>query len=229
MRTANKANTEVTALILTETVDQYLRDQVPARSPLLTQMEKEAANEHIPIIDPRSAYFLHVLVKMLQPMRILEIGTAIGYSTIWLAKAAEKARLTTIESDPERMNRALSNFEEAGLRDRIELLEADAAEGLPGHYSFDFIFIDAAKKQYQHYVETYLPYLKSRGVIVCDNTLFKGYVAQESDAVEPSRWKSLVEHLKQFNVFLRNHPDLDTSFIPVGDGLSVSVYQPESD
>lgn len=210
-------------MIVSESVERYLGQLVPERSALLQKLEQEAKEENIPIIKKESAQFLRVLLKMVQPSRILEIGTAIGYSTIWMAEAAPHARITTMEIDADKVNRALENFSAADVRDRIELLQADAGEGLPDHYSFDFIFLDAAKKQYRTYLDLYLPHLKDGGIVAADNVLFQGRVAEEK--AEKERLRPIVEHLRAFNDYVNNHPALDTTFVPVGDGLSISVYR----
>ncbi|MBO8173021.1 MAG: O-methyltransferase [Bacillaceae bacterium] len=207
--------------------EAYLQQLVPPRTPLLERLEREAAQENIPVMQLPAIQFLATLVAARQPTRILEVGTAIGYSTIWLALAAPRARITTMELDPDRVTRALNNLEQAGVRDRVEVIEGDARDGLPDHYTFDLIFLDAAKGQYRTYFDLYFPRLKEQGILVCDNVLFRGMVAE--DEPPSGRYRQLVEKLKAFNAYLSRHPQLDVSFIPVGDGLAVGVKRGETD
>lgn len=140
-------------MITNPVIEQYLSGLVPPRSALLARLEQEAVAEGIPIIQLPAAQALRMLVRLHQPSAILEIGTAIGYSTIWLAEAAPQAKVVTMEIDPERIARARANFAEAGLAERIELMEGDATQGLPEQYQFDCLFIDAAKGQYRTFLE----------------------------------------------------------------------------
>ncbi|MBP1930471.1 O-methyltransferase [Ammoniphilus resinae] len=202
-------------------ISNYIETLIPARGELLTQLEAEAKVERIPIIQLPSIQFMRTLFLAYEPKRVLEIGTAIGYSTIWLAEAAPMARITTMEIDKERTNRARNNFEKAGVRDRIELIEGDAGEGLPSHYRFDCLFLDAAKGQYRSHLDLYLPHLEPGGIVICDNVLFQGLVAEE--VVENKRLAPMVKKIHDFNQYMMNHSELDSSLIPIGDGILFSV------
>lgn len=208
-------------LITNPVIEQYIEDLIPPRSPLLQRLEKEAAGEGIPIIQLSSAQLLRMLLLIHQPKSILEVGTAIGYSTIWLAEAAPDARIVTMEMDQERIARARANFSEAGLTDRIELIEGDATLGLPEGYQFDCLFIDAAKGQYQKFLNTYLPLLSNGGIVITDNILFRGLVAAPEEASK--RLRPMVEKIQGYNALLMAHPQLETSIIPICDGIAVSV------
>jgi len=208
-------------MITNPAIEQYLSALVPPRSALLARLEQEAAAEGIPIIQLPAAQALRMLIRLHRPSAILEIGTAIGYSTIWLAEAAPQARVVTMEIDPERVVRARANFAEAGLAERIELIAGDATNGLPEQYQFDCLFIDAAKGQYRTFLELYLPHVRSGGLVICDNVLFRGLVAAPEQAEK--RIKPLVEKLDRFNQEMLQHPDLESVWLPVGDGLSVSM------
>jgi len=208
-------------MITNPLIDAYVSRLIPPRSPLLTRLEREAAAEGIPIIQLPAAQVMRSLLLLHQPRSILEIGTAIGYSTIWLAEAAPQANIVTMEMDEERIARARANFAEAGLSGRIELIAGDAAKGLPKTRQFDCLFIDAAKGQYQTFLDLYLPLLNENGLLICDNVLFRGLVAAPEEASK--RQRPLVEKLDRVNVWLSEHPDLATSWIPVGDGLAVSI------
>lgn len=208
-------------------ITEYVERLMPERSLLLHQLEEQARAEEIPIMQLPAIQMVCTLLVMKQPKRILEIGTAIGYSTIWLAQACPHARITTMEKDRERVSRALENLEKANVRDRVEVIEGDAREGLPDHYKFDFMLFDAAKGESRDYFDLYFPYLEDQGVLVCDNALFKGLVA--SDEEPEVRFRAIVRELKVFNEFLCNHPRLHTTIATVGDGLSISVKRGEQD
>ncbi|MFY0543376.1 O-methyltransferase [Brevibacillus sp. H7] len=208
-------------MITNPLIDEYISRLIPVRSPLLHRLEQEAAAEGIPIVQLPTAKVLRTLLLLHQPRSILEVGTAIGYSTIWLAEAAPQAKIVTMELDESRIVRARSNFAEAGLDDRIELIAGDAAQGLPGTYQFDCLFIDAAKGQYRTFLDMYLPLLQENGLLICDNVLFRGMVASPEQANK--RQRPLVDKLDRLNGWLMEHPELDTSIIPVGDGIAVSL------
>jgi predicted O-methyltransferase YrrM len=208
-------------MITNPLIDAYVSRLIPPRSPLLTRLEQEAAAEGIPIIQLPTAQVLRTLLLLHQPRSILEIGSAIGYSTIWLAEAAPQANIVTMELDESRIARARANFAEAGLADRIELIAGDATQGLPESYRFDCLFVDAAKGQYRTFLDLYLPLLNENGLLICDNVLFRGLVASPEEANK--RQRPLVEKLDRVNVWLMEHPDLETSVIPVGDGITVSL------
>jgi len=208
-------------MITNPAIEEYLSRLVPERSPLLQRLEQEAADEGIPIVQLPSAQVMRMLLLLHRPTSILEVGTAIGYSTIWLAEAAPEARIVTMEIDEERLARAHANVMEAGYADRIEILSRDATLGLPDTYQFDCLFIDAAKGQYQKFLDLYLPMLRVGGLVISDNVLFRGLVATPEEAGK--RQRPLVDKLIHFNEQLATRPDLETTFISVGDGLSVSV------
>jgi predicted O-methyltransferase YrrM len=201
-------------------VEAYLTAFVPERTELLTRLEQEAADEGIPIIQLLSAQFLFVTVKAHNPKRILEVGTAIGYSAIWLAQAAPEAEIVTLELDEKRAERARQNLAEAGLAHRVRVELTDATQWEPDG-EFDCLFIDAAKGQYPVFLERFLLCVKKGGLVVTDNILFKGYVV--SPELTPERQTNMVEKIRQFNRQLAEHPQLSTSFVPIGDGIAVSV------
>jgi predicted O-methyltransferase YrrM len=208
-------------MITNPRIEEYMEKLIPSRDSLLQRMEQEAKEERIPIIQLPSIQFIRTLLLTLNPRHILEIGTAIGYSTIWLAMAAPQAKVTTMEIDFDRAQRARENLKQAGVADRVELILEDAGKGLASFYQFDCLFIDAAKGQYKAYLDLYLPHLAPGGLVISDNVLFKGLVAEET--VENKRHAPMVEKLRLYNQYLFQHPELDTSILPVGDGLALSV------
>jgi predicted O-methyltransferase YrrM len=211
-------------MITSEKIIKYMESLVPLRSELLMRMEREAAEEHIPIIQLPSIQFLRFLMTMHKPKRILEVGMAIGYSTIWLAQAAPDAHITSIEISEEMVKRAQANFAEAGLTDRITVLHQDAQDGIDGEHLFDCIFLDAAKGQYHTYFDKYIPYLAEGGLLICDNVFFRGMVAQED---VPKNKRGMIRKLRAFNQFLAEHPALETSFVSIGDGLALCIKRRE--
>jgi len=202
-------------------IDEYVSSLVPERSPLLARLEQEAEAENIPIVQLPSAQVMRMLLLLHRPKSILEVGTAIGYSTIWLAEAAPEARIVTMDIDEERLARARVNVAEAGCAERIEILSRDATLGLPDSYQFDCLFIDAAKGQYRAFLDLYLPLLRDGGLVISDNVLFRGLVATPDEATK--RQRPMIEKLLAFNTHLAEHSKLETTFIPVGDGLAVSM------
>lgn len=207
-------------------IDEYVAGLVPARSPLLARLEREALAENIPIVQLPSAQVMRMLLLLHRPQSILEVGTAIGYSTIWLAEAAPQARIVTMDIDEERLDRARANLAEVGCAERIEVLLHDATLGLPDTYQFDCLFIDAAKGQYRTFLDAYLPLLREGGLVISDNVLFRGLVATPDEANK--RQRPMVDKLLAYNTLLAEHPELETTFIPVGDGLAVSLKKAQT-
>ncbi|MED1783595.1 O-methyltransferase [Brevibacillus fortis] len=208
-------------MITNPAIDDYVSSLVPERSLLLMRLEQEAAEENIPIVQLPSAQVMRMLLLLHRPKAILEVGTAIGYSTIWLAEAAPEARIVTMDIDEDRLVRARANIKEAGCADRVEILSRDATLGLPESYQFDCLFIDAAKGQYRAFLDLYLPLLREGGLVISDNVLFRGLVATPEEAGK--RQRPMVDKLLSYNAHLMERPDLETTFIPVGDGLAISL------
>ncbi|GAB1529899.1 MULTISPECIES: O-methyltransferase [Brevibacillus] len=208
-------------MITNPAIDDYVSSLVPERSLLLKRLEQEAAEENIPIVQLPSAQVMRMLLLLHCPKAILEVGTAIGYSTIWLAEAAPEARIVTMDIDEDRLVRARENIKEAGCADRVEILSRDATLGLPESYQFDCLFIDAAKGQYRAFLDLYLPLLREGGLVISDNVLFRGLVATPEEAGK--RQRPMVDKLLSYNSHLMERPDLETTFIPVGDGLAISM------
>ncbi|MCX7570350.1 O-methyltransferase [Tumebacillus sp. DT12] len=198
----------------------YLRGFVPERDALLQELEQRAEEGYIPILDLESAGFLRVLLAMTRPQRILEVGTAIGYSTIWFGRHSE-AQITTMERDPERAAEARVNLQRAGLGERVELLEGDALDMIEGLGMYDLIFLDAAKGQYPRFLELLTPHLTEGGVLLSDNVLFQGMVSGEAEVKHKLR--TMINRLREYNQLIAAHPAYVTTFLPLGDGLAISV------
>ncbi|WP_202080161.1 O-methyltransferase [Caldalkalibacillus salinus] len=215
-------------MIVSAQLQDYILSLTPSDDPILTRMEQLAHEERIPIIDRSAIQLISVLLQNKdQVHNILEVGTAIGYSTLWLAKAAPQAMLDTIEREEDKIKTARRFLSEAGVIDRVRIHHADAtryADHLQGR-QYDCIFIDAAKGQYHTFFESYSPLLKKDGMIITDNVFFHGEVLQ--DHVEQKRIRSLVKKIKSYNEWLANHDGYDTSFVPIGDGLAISIKRRE--
>ena len=204
-------------------MERYFETLLGERDPLLREMEEQALRETIPVVTPTVGNFLNLLVQTCKAQAILEIGTAIGYSTIWLARAVEgtEGHVTTIDLNKDRLARALIYFERAGLQDRVTALGGDARKILPTLEStFDFVFIDAAKGEYLEYLNLIYPLIAPEGLLVVDNVLFRGWVVPGSDF--PPKYDRMVGGIRQFLQDLCQNPDFSTTVLPFGDGVSVS-------
>lgn len=210
--------------IVPDNVVEFIRSMIPPRPLEIEKIAQICKAEWIPLVQPEVGQFLQVLVLAKSAKNILEIGTGIGYSTILLAQAARNGggHITTIEIDRERYERACGNFRENRLEDLITPIWGDAGnilEELRG--PFDFIFIDAAKGQYQNFFSKVIPLLVPGGVLVMDNIFLNGWVIGRT--WPERRKKTMVCRLRGLLESLKEHPLLDTTLIPLGDGLAVSV------
>ncbi len=189
------------------TEDEFLKD-----------LREFAEIYHIPIADLEVERFLEFLIKSKKPKKILELGTAVGYSTIHFAKNDFVERVLTVEVREDMASIALSNFKKLGLESKIELRLNDAFEELKTmDEEFDFIFIDAAKGQYKYYFDEAIKHLAKGGIIVCDNVLFKGMVADDSKVVK--RKITIVRRLREFLDYVFNDERFFASLLSVGDGV----------
>lgn len=209
-----------TAVILHSEQEDYLDRLLPPRDAILREMEERAAREEIPISDPEVGKLLGILARATGARRILEIGAAIGYGAIWLARGAPEARVQSVDIDPERLAAARGYLERAGVADRVELIEGAALEvilRLDG--PFDLVYVDAVKTEYRKYLDLVLPKLRVGGVIVCDNLLWGGEVA----APDEDRENPNADALRAFNGYLMMHPQLQAVVLPLGDGVGLAT------
>ena len=197
----------------------YLESIEPARDPLLEKMERFAAERRLPISDPEVASFLAVTARACSPKLIVEVGANIGYGAIVLARAAgDAARVITLELNEAHCATARGFIAEAGLAHRIEVRQGRALELLEAMTeSIDLAYIDCVKTEYGGYLERIVPRLSERGVVVADNVLWKGTVAQ-SDPPAEHRTEALA--LRDFNRVLLAHPKLRAVVLPLGDGVA---------
>ena len=191
---------------------------------LLREMEAFAALHHVPIINERGRQAFLQVVQEAKPHRVLEIGTAIGYSSLLMAKnGAADIEITTLELSDERIKTAQGYIDRSAYADRIHIMGGDAAENLlklqMTGQKFDFVFIDAAKGQYVDYFHKIQPMLAAKAVILADNVLFRGYV--KGDVPTPRRFKTIVKRLREY-IELVSQPPYVTEILENGDGLAVT-------
>lgn len=204
-------------------VVHYLEEIRGTRPALIREMEEEAKRNHVPIMDPLGFETYRALLQLQRPKRLLEIGTAIGYSAIRMASAVPSLEVVSIERNLHRYERATHYVERSECASRITLLHNDALsdEVTFEPNTFDALFIDAAKGQYRNFFEKYVPFLKEDGVVYCDNLFMHGLVFQNIEDV-PRRNRTMYRNLREFTKWLHEHPSYDFSILPVGDGIGIA-------
>ncbi len=215
----------VPAVIVTEAVNDYLAGLRPEPDAVLAEMEAHGAREGIPIVVPETGALLHTLALANGARRVVEVGTAIGVSTLYLARALPAGgTIVSFEIDAERHAAAQAYLERAGVSDRVDLRRQDAREGLAAlEPPFDLAFIDGVKAQYIDYFDLVLPLLGPGAVLAVDNVLMSGTVAEgRSDG----HWTDeQIATARAFNERLLARPELSGTVTPVGDGVLVAVRQ----
>lgn len=211
-------------MIVDERMVTYIRALEVPESAVIEAIEQEALRDRVPIIRKEMQSFLKVLLMIKRPMRILEVGAAVGFSSILMSEyMPEGGHITTIENYDKRIPIARANFKRAGKEEQIDLIEGDALEvmhGLEGPY--DLIFVDAAKGQYIHYFPEVMRLLGTDGVLVSDNVLQEGDIIESRFAVE-RRNRTIHSRMREYLYELKHHDQLQTSIIPLGDGVALSV------
>ena len=211
-------------MIVDERMVTYIRSLEVPESAVIEAIEQEALRDRVPIIRKEMQSFLKVLLMIKRPMRILEVGAAVGFSSILMSEyMPEGGHITTIENYDKRIPIARANFKRAGKEEQIDLIEGDALEvmhGLEGPY--DLIFVDAAKGQYIHYLPEVMRLLGTDGVLVSDNVLQEGDIIESRVAVE-RRNRTIHSRMREYLYELKHHDQLQTSIIPLGDGVALSV------
>lgn len=211
-------------MIVDERMVTYIRSLEVPESAVIEAIEQEALRDRVPIIRKEMQSFLKVLLMIKRPMRILEVGAAVGFSSILMSEyMPEGGHITTIENYDKRIPIARANFKRAGKEEQIDLIEGDALEvmhGLEGPY--DLIFVDAAKGQYIHYLPEIMRLLGTDGVLVSDNVLQEGDIIESRFAVE-RRNRTIHSRMREYLYELKHHDQLQTSIIPLGDGVALSV------
>ena len=193
---------------------------------LILEMEEYASLKNIPIIEKDSIAFIMKYIKKNNIKNILEIGSAIGYSTILMASVAQDVTVTTIERDEARYMECLKNVKKCGFEKKINVVFQDALEVNLTGVKYDMIFIDAAKGQFTKFFEKFQYFLKDGGTIITDNLKFHGYVGKSKE-IESKNLRGLAEKIENYIEFLKNNKDFETNFYDVGDGHSVSVKKNE--
>lgn len=213
----------VPSVIVSEVVREYLVQMRSAPDPVLAEMEDHGAREAIPIVMPESGALLHVLALASGARRVLEVGTAIGVSTLYLARAIpEDGTVVSFDIDPERQRAARGYLERAGVADRVDLRLQDAREGLRELTGeFDFAFLDGVKAQYGDYFDGVMPLLRRGGVLTVDNVLRGGRVAAGRGDGDLSDEQVMMA--RAFNQRLIENEQLSSTITPVGDGVLIAV------
>ena len=188
----------------------------------ILEMEQYAAEYNVPIIEKESIAFIMKFIKTNNIKDILEIGSAIGYSSILMATVSDSVKITTIERDEIRYMECLKNVKKCGMQDKIDVVCQDALEVNLSGVAYDLIFIDAAKGQYTKFFEKYKYFLKPGGVIISDNLKFHGHVGNRNN-IANRNLKQLVGKIESYIDFLKENDEFETKFYDVGDGLSVSI------
>jgi predicted O-methyltransferase YrrM len=208
--------------ILDERVESYIHSLRPERSPVMAEMEELAERDGVPIVPWETGRFLAALCRAMDPV-VLEVGTAIGYSTLHMAEQLVDGRVITLEMNAARARQAREFWERAGLSDRIELIEGDARstiEDVPG--PIDLLFVDAAKEEYGGYIDAAEPKLSDRAVLVVDNMLMSGEVALPADAETWWRPEALAS-ARALNASLVGSDRWLACVLPLGDGIAFGV------
>ncbi len=198
----------------------YLENMHPALDAVATEMLAAGRAESIPIVQMPVARFLHVVVAAVRPVRVVEIGTAIGFSTLWMATALPpNGRIDTIDPDRSRTDRARRYWIRAQVGDRIRVVNEPALRVLPRLApGIDLAFIDAVKTEYPAYLEALLPRMRPGGIILADNLLWSGRIAAGDHDAD-------TDALRAFNETFLHHARLDGTILPVGDGLGFAVIK----
>jgi predicted O-methyltransferase YrrM len=208
--------------ILDERVERYLHELRPARSEVMAEMEAVAERDSVPIVYWETGRFLATLCRAMDP-RVLEVGTAIGYSTLHMAEQLDRGRVVTLELDPDRARQARRYFERAGVAGRIELVEGNALETIPDvEGPFDLLFVDAAKGEYPRYIERAEPKLSERALLVIDNLLMSGEVALPEHADTGWSPDSLAA-ARKLNAGLLLSDRWLACVLPIGDGIGLGA------
>lgn len=211
-------------MIVDERMVTYINSLDTGHTPFLEELERQAKKEFVPIIRREMQSFLKVFLAILRPQRILEVGTAVGFSALLMAEYNPvPCTITTIENYEKRIPIARENFKKAGRAEQITLLEGDAADILKElQGSYDLIFMDAAKGQYIHFLPEILRLLAPGGVLISDNVLQDGDIIESRFLVE-RRNRTIHKRMREYLYTLKHREELLTSVVPLGDGITISV------
>ena len=217
-------------MITDERLTAFINSLDTGNPAYLNELEKEARETNVPIIRTETQSLLRTLISINRPARILEVGTAIGFSALCMSEyAPQGCQITTIEKYEKRIPIAKENFRKAGKEEQITLLEGDAQEilkTLTG--SFDFIFMDAAKGQYINFLPEVLRLLEDGGILLSDNVLQDGDIVESHFAVE-RRNRTIYKRMREYLYVLKHHELLETSILPLGDGVTLSIKKQQEE
>ena len=211
-------------MIVDQRLVTYINSLDKGNTPFLNELEMEALKNYVPIIRRETQSLLKVLLQIKRPSRILEVGTAVGFSALLMyTYGPEDCQITTIENYEKRIPIARENFRKAGAEKQIILLEGDAQEVLKTlKEPYDFIFMDAAKGQYIRCFPEILRLLEAGGLLVSDNVLQGGDIIESHFAVE-RRNRTIYKRMREYLSVLKNSEELETAILPLGDGVAISV------
>lgn len=211
--------------IVNNLVEEYIRTTLKDKEGLLRELEIYAEQNNVPIVHKEVSDLLKVLLKIDKPKRILEVGCAIGYSSILFATTVgDDVQITTVERNELMIEKAKENIKRSGFEKNITILEGDAEELLSNiEGEFDMIFLDAAKGQYKLFYDMVIDKLKVGGLLISDNILYKGMVAHDDFVVK--RKKTIVKRMRNYLDYICNCDYLSTSLIPIGDGVALSYKE----
>ena len=211
-------------MIVEERITSFINSMNADETGIVGVIEEEAIRDEVPIIRKETKEWIKTMLLIQKPMRILEVGTAVGFSAIYMSQYLPAgAHITTIEKWEPRIDKAKENFKRADKEDCITLLEGDAADILKElQEPFDFIFMDAAKGQYIHFLPDVMRLLKKGGILVSDNVLQDGDIIESRFAVE-RRNRTIHARMREYLYTLTHMPELQTSVVPIGDGVALSV------
>lgn len=208
-----------------EYIIRYIRDTIPMQTGHILEMEKYAKANDVPISQPESIRLIEILLKLMGAKRVLEIGSAIGYSAIRMSRASG-AEITTVELSEEMADIAEENIRLEGLADKIRLIRGDGKqvlEELEGEEVFDAVFVDAAKGQYMEFFPNCFRLLRRGGLLISDNVLYKGMTA--TDELVVRRKITIVRRLRAYLNMLKENRELATAIVPIGDGVALSFKE----
>ena len=209
-------------MICYEYINEFIRKETSPNNEYLKSLERYSKINGVPIIKPETAKLIAVFIRVQKPVRILEVGTGIGYSSILFSyETTQKTRIDTIEKDENMFNLARNNIKEANMQNRINVILGEGQDVLPClNKKYDLIFLDASKGKYIEMLPHCLRILNNGGVLISDNILYKGMVAD--DKLIAKRKRTIVNKMRKYINELCNTPVLETSIVPIGDGLSIS-------
>ena len=215
-------------MVTSSKTTDFLRAHIEFENESLKILRDKAKKENKPILQPETANLLYMIIKMIEPKTILEIGTSIGYSSALMAiSAGEKVHIDTIEMLEENMLEAKENYKIAGTQKSINVFLGDALEIVPTiETKYDLIFMDGPKSHYFTLKEKMISLLNDGGILICDNVLFRGYIT--GDKKFARRKETIIAKMRQFLDELCSDKRLDTMILPIGDGVSISILKGET-